>query len=73
MRSILQVDKQGSVNTERILNLRTLKIEDAKWLSAMQAIDDSMKVTSTKPYIRFYELDERSGDFVAIPLDVAAL
>jgi hypothetical protein len=68
-----QVDKQGSVNTARILNLRTLKIDDEKWLRAMQAISDSMKVASTKPYIRFYELDERSGDYVAISLDVAAL
>ncbi len=68
-----QVDKQGSVNTGRILNLRTLKIADEKWLRAMQAISDSMKVASTKPYIRFYELDTRSGDYVAISLDVAAL
>lgn len=68
-----QVDKQGSVNTGRILNLRTLKIEDEKWLRAMQAIADSMKVASTKPYIRFYELDDRAGDYVPISLDVAAL
>lgn len=68
-----QVDKAGSVNVGRILNLRTLKIDDEKWLSAMQAIGDSMKVASTKPYIRFYELDEHAGDYVAISLDVAAL
>lgn len=68
-----QVDKKGSVNTGRILNLRTLKIADEKWQRAMQAIGDSMKVSSTKPYIRFYELDEAAGDYVAIPLDVAAL
>ncbi|HCY15605.1 MAG: sulfate transporter [Curvibacter sp. GWA2_64_110] len=68
-----QVDKKGSVNTARILNLRTLKIDDEKWQRAMQAIGDSMKVASTKPYIRFYERDERSGEYVPIPLDVAAL
>lgn len=68
-----QVDKQGSVNTGRILNLRTLKIDDEKWLRAMQAISDSMKVASTKPYIRFYELDPRSGEYSPISLDVAAL
>lgn len=68
-----QVDKKGTVNTGRILNLRTLKIDDDKWQRAMQAIGDSMKVASTKPYIRFYELDEAAGDYVAIPLDVAAL
>jgi hypothetical protein len=68
-----QVDKAGTVNTGRILNLRSLKIDDEKWLRAMQAIGDSMKVASTKPYIRFYELDERAGDYVPISLDVAAL
>lgn len=68
-----QVDKKGSVNTGRILNLRTLKIDDEKWQRAMAAIGDSMKVASSKPYIRFYELDEHSGEYVAIPLDVAAL
>ena len=68
-----QVDKQGSVNTGRILNLRTLEIADEKWQRAMKAIGDSMKVASTKPYIRFYELDDRSGDYAAISLDVAAL
>lgn len=68
-----QVDKKGSVNTGRILNLRTLKIDDEKWQRAMAAIGDSMKVASSKPYIRFYELDEHSGEYVAISLDVAAL
>lgn len=68
-----QVDKAGAVNVGRILNLRTLKIDDEKWLRAMTAIGDSMKVHSTKPYIRFYEMDERAGDYVPISLDVAAL
>jgi hypothetical protein len=68
-----QVDKAGSVNVGRILNLRTLNIEDEAWKIAMKAIGDSMKVHSTKPYIRFYELDEQVGDYVPISLDVAAL
>lgn len=68
-----QVDKAGTVNTGRILNLRSLKITDPKWLSAMQAISDSMTVASTKAYIRFYELDAASGEFTPISLDVANL
>lgn len=68
-----QVDKAGSVNVGRILNLRTLNIDDEKWLRAMAAIGESMKVHSTKPYIRFYERDEQAGDYVPISLDVAAL
>lgn len=68
-----QVDKAGTVNTGRILNLRTLKIEDDTWKRAMQAIADSMTVASTKAYIRFYELDAASGEYTPISLDVANL
>lgn len=68
-----QVDKEGSVNVGRILRLRTYKIEDEKWQRAMTAIGDSMQVHSTKPYIRFYERNEHSGEYMPISLDVAAL
>jgi hypothetical protein len=68
-----QVDKQGSVNTGRVLGLRSLKITDEKWQRAMQAISDSMKVAATKPYIRFYERDDASGEYMPITLDVAGV
>lgn len=68
-----QVDKQGGVNTGRVLGLRALKISDEKWQRAMQAIGDSMKVASTKPYIRFYERDDASGEYLPISLDVAGV
>ena len=68
-----QVDKQGNISTGRVLGLRALAIEDAQWLQAMQAIADSMKVVSTKAYVRFYERDEASGEYLPINLDVAAL
>lgn len=64
------VDKQGKINKEKILNLRRLKINDPKWKQAMQAIDDSIKVVDSKPYIRCYELTE-AGDYRQIVLDAA--
>lgn len=67
-----QVDSAGKISTGRVLGLRRLDIKDEKWLLAMQAIGDSMRVASTKPYIRFYERDEATGDYVSINLDVAA-
>lgn len=67
-----QVDKAGKVSTGRVLGLRQLKIEDPKWAQAMEAIADSMKATGSKAYIRFYERDEATGEYVAIPLDVSA-
>lgn len=68
-----QVDQQGKINTGRVLGLRRLDITDDKWQLAMKAIGDSMKVASTKPYIRFYERDEATGTYVPISLDVAAI
>lgn len=63
-----QVDKEGKISTHRVLGLRSLDISDSKWLKAMQAIGDAIKVTDTKEYIRFYERDD-SGKYQQIALD----
>ena len=67
-----QTDKEGKINTGRVLGLRQLKITDPDWLTAMQAITDSIKVASTKPYIRFYERKAQGG-YDPINLDLAAV
>lgn len=67
------VDQAGKINTGRVLGLRRLDIDDERWQRAMKAIGDSMKVASSKPYIRFYERDEASGEYIAIALDLAAV
>lgn len=67
-----QVDKAGLISTGRVLGLRSLEIDDEQWTAAMSAIQDSMQVASTKPYIRFYERNE-AGEYVAISLDVAGV
>jgi hypothetical protein len=66
-----QVDKAGQVSVSRVLGLRQLKIEDARWQQAMTAIQDSMRVTVSKAYIRIYERDD-AGNYRPITLDVAA-
>ena len=68
-----QTDKEGKINTGRVLGLRQLKIDDEKWKQAMQAIADSMQTASTKSYVRFYKRDEESGEYLSISLDVAAV
>ena len=68
-----QTDKEGKINTGRVLGLRRLKIPDAKWQSAMQAIADSMQTASTKPYVRFYKRNDTTGEYQPISLDVAAV
>jgi len=66
-----QVDKQGHINTARVLGLRRLDIRDEKWQRAMKAIADSVQVTGSKPYVRVYERIGDSDQFQAIALDVA--
>ncbi|CAB3764193.1 DUF3164 family protein [Paraburkholderia humisilvae] len=68
-----QVDKQGNVNTGRILGLRRLAIEHPKWTTAMRAIVDSIRITGSKPYVRLYERDDETEEYRPISLDLAAI
>ena len=65
-----QADKEGKINTNSVLRLRSIAIKDEQWQQAMQAIADAMKVVSSKAYIRVYERTA-AGKYVAIALDVA--
>lgn len=67
-----KVDKQGKINTERILGLQRLNITDEKWRKAMQAINDSIMVASSKAYLRVYRRNQK-GDYEQVNLDVAAI
>ena len=67
-----RVDKEGEINTGRVLGLRRLHITDEKWQKAMQAISDSVAVTSSKSYIRIYKRVGESDKYEPISLDIAA-
>lgn len=67
-----EVDKEGKLNTARILSLRRIKINDNRWQQAMDAIADSLLVSVSKKYINFLERDSL-GRMVAIPLDIAGV
>ena len=66
-----KVDQAGKIDTNRVLGLRTLDIKDERWLRAMEAISDSLKVASSRSYLRFYQRVGDTGHEVAIPLDLA--
>lgn len=68
-----QVNKQGSIDTHRVLGLRRLDIKDGDWLRAMDAISDALRVHGSKTYLRFYNIDTETGARQAISLDLAAL
>lgn len=68
-----QVNKEGKINTARVLGLKRLNISDEKWLRAMQAIADSVQVAGSKPYIRIYERIGDTDQYQPISLDVATV
>lgn len=67
------VNKEGKINTNRVLGLKRLNITDAKWQRAMQAIADSVQVAGSKPYIRVYERIGETDEYRPINLDVAGV
>lgn len=68
-----QVDKKGKLNTDRILGLRRLQMEDdtGDWEKAMNIIGDSVRVMASKEYARFYMVDKETGVDTPIRLDLA--
>ncbi|RJF94831.1 DUF3164 family protein [Oleomonas cavernae] len=69
--SAFEVNKQGRLDPQRILDLRRFNIADETWQAAMKAIDDSIRVTRTKEYIRLYRRPAHDQNFEQIPLDLA--
>jgi hypothetical protein len=68
-----QTDKQGNINTARIFGLMRLKIDGEKWQQAMQALKDSIQITSTSQYLRLYERVGESDKYQQIAMDIAGL
>jgi hypothetical protein len=66
-----QVDKEGRIDTQRILALRRLDIADAQWKQAMEAISNSVRVTRSKRYVRFYERRGQDTAVAQVPMDLA--
>ena len=47
------VDKQGRINTTMLLKLKKLDIKDKEWVKAMEMLDESIFVKSSKMALRF--------------------
>lgn len=68
-----QVNKEGKINTGRVLGLKRLNISDPTWTRAMQAINDSVQVAGSKPYVRIYERVGDTDEYSPIALDMASV
>lgn len=67
-----RVNKQGKIDINQVLSLRGLNIDDPNWISAMEAIADSIQVTGTSSYLRIYER-QTNGQYKQIGLDISKL
>lgn len=67
------VDKQGKINTARVLGLRRLDIKDERWKKAMTAVSEALQVVGSKSYIRLYQRVGDTQQYVPIPLDLAGV
>lgn len=67
------VDKEGKISIARVFNLRSLKIDNAKWLRAMTAISDAVTIVGSKSYVRIYERNEQTQKYEVISLDIAGV
>lgn len=68
-----KANKAGEISTERVLSLKTLDIQEERWLLAMKAITDSIQTSGSTPYIRFYERVDGTDQWRPISLDIAAV
>lgn len=73
VQSAFQTDKEGKINTGRVLALRRLEIRDEKWQTAMKSISESLQVVGSKEYVRFYERVGDSEQYRQIGLDMASV
>jgi len=64
-------DKAGQINRSEIFMLLRLEIEDARWLEAMRAIRDAMRVVGSKTYIRCYQRPTQDAAWQAVTIDLA--
>ena len=71
VQNAFRVDKEGQLNHGALLSLKRLNITDERWLRAMQAITDSMKVVGSKRYIRFHKRPNAEAPWVAVPTSLS--
>jgi Protein of unknown function (DUF3164) len=69
---VFSVGKEGQINRAELFGLLRLDITDERWVRAMTAIRDSIRVTGTKSYIRFYSRPSADAGWSAITIDLAA-
>lgn len=66
-----QVDKEGRINRAELFMLMRVDIKDGRWIAAMEAVRDSIRIIGSKTYIRFYRRASADAEWEAISVDLA--
>lgn len=66
-----QADRKGKLNTNRILELRKLKITHETWQRAMDALNESLFVAGSKTYYRVYQRPTPEDEYKQISLEMS--
>lgn len=69
---VFNVEKEGQINRAELFSLLRLDVTDERWLRAMDAIRDAIRVTGTKAYVRFYERAAPDAPWRSVTIDLAA-
>ncbi len=64
-------DKSGQINRSQIFMLLRREITDPRWIKAMQAIRDAMRVVGSKTYVRCYQRPSHDAPWEAVTIDLA--
>ncbi len=66
-------ERTGKINMDNLQKLKRVDIPHPKWPDACAAIEDSVRVTGSQSYLRFYERDRQDEKWRAISLQFSAL
>lgn len=69
---VFQVDKEGQINRAELFMLLRVEIADERWVRAMEAIRDSIRVIGSRTYVRFYDRAAPDAPWRAVTIDIAA-
>lgn len=68
---VFSVEKEGEINKAELFSMLRMEIEDPRWISAMDAIRDAIRVTGTKEYVRFYQRASSRDGWQTVTIDLA--
>ncbi len=64
-------DKEGQINRSEVFMLLRLEIRDPRWVRAMDAIRDAMRVVGSKTYVRCYRRASLDAAWEPVTIDLA--